>query len=325
MNLHKIFSMVAIIVAAGGLSACNSQGESGSDHDAAYDPGIRTEVDQSIAQSAARASNALETLAMIQRARTAPVAPVVDDAGLPPELRRKATIEFSGPSVELARELAQDIGYGFFETGHRPSNPGLISIDAKDESVAKVLEDVGLQSQKFATVIVDPNQRKVEFRYESGDGFTPRYYVDGGEEKVSHKSSGPIKRRHYVKISPPIACVPCSIAAQPPSAAAIPAPSLPSSASVTTQPSGVAPVVPSSPSQVKPTTNSSATNSPPNGVPSSHPAVTPQNMPSISAPTKPSPAILSMPPGMVPVGQNGNSGSSQPSENLPSGMVPVGR
>jgi defect-in-organelle-trafficking protein DotD len=167
MPKNKLRCLLALSAVAG-LAACGTNdGARPTGPAVAYDPAIRTEVDQQIAQSSARAANALETLAMIQRARTAPAAPALDESGLPEELRRKTTLEFDGPADEAAKSLAEQIGYGFVTTGNPPANPGLVSLDEHDVSVAKALEDLGLQVQRFATVIVDPNLRRVEFRNET--------------------------------------------------------------------------------------------------------------------------------------------------------------
>jgi defect in organelle trafficking protein DotD len=161
------------------------------------DESIRSEVGQSLVQSAAQAANALETLSLIQRARTEPAPSSLDETRLPEDLRRKATVEFTGPADELVKELATNIGYAFLETGERPSNPGLVNIDAHDESVAKILEDIGLQAQIFATVIVDPNLKRVEFRNESGRGATAAQAVVAIQAThVRHTV-----RRHHVVVA----------------------------------------------------------------------------------------------------------------------------
>jgi DotD protein len=41
----------------------------------------------------------------------------------------------------------------------------MVNISAKDVPVAKILEDIGLQVQGVAQVVVDTNVKRVEFRY----------------------------------------------------------------------------------------------------------------------------------------------------------------
>jgi defect-in-organelle-trafficking protein DotD len=137
-----------------------------------YDPAIRSEVDQQIAQSSSQAANALQTLAMIQRARTAPAPSSLDETTLPEELRRKTTVNYSGPGDEVVKDLAGRIGYAFLETGSKPTVPSMVNLTLTDTSVGKALEDIGLQVQVTATVIVNPSARSIEYRNESGNRST---------------------------------------------------------------------------------------------------------------------------------------------------------
>lgn len=174
MQTKYLRRYLALSFTAIAISACAETPSAYKAQTVPYDPAMRGEVEQQLAESAARSANALETLAMIQRTRTAPAAPSLDEASLPPELKRKATVEFTGPAVELARKLAASVGYGFNESGHPPASPGLITVNDHDVSVGKALEDVGLQSAKFATVIVDPNAKHVEFRNDNAEGGLPQ-------------------------------------------------------------------------------------------------------------------------------------------------------
>ena len=197
---------LAALAMMGGLSACATDG--GYQSSSVYDPAIRGEVEQQLAQSASRAANALETLAMIQRARTEPAAPALDESGLPPELKRRTTIEWSGPALEVVRELAGNIGYAFVESGNPPSAPGMVSIDVKDVSVAKALEDVGLQAQRFATVVVDPNARRIEFRHETVEGSTPRAAARAAAAPAPRRRAAAPVRRVRVQTAAECNCGP---------------------------------------------------------------------------------------------------------------------
>ena len=41
----------------------------------------------------------------------------------------------------------------------------MVNVNARDVPVAKILEDIGLQVQGIAQVVVDANTKRVEFRY----------------------------------------------------------------------------------------------------------------------------------------------------------------
>ena len=151
------------------LSAC-ADGSNSNSVSSAYDPALRGEVEQQLAQSASRASNSLETLAMIQRARTEPRPSTLDESQLPEELRRPTTLEWSGPANEAVHRLASSIGYSYIETGRPTSSPGMVSLDVHDVSVGKALDNISLQVEKYATIVIDVNQRRIEYRSEASEG-----------------------------------------------------------------------------------------------------------------------------------------------------------
>jgi len=120
-----------------------------------------------LAESAERASKAQEDLARIQEARTRPAPRPFDEtlAGVPAELRRAVTIEWSGPAPEAARRVAGTVGYSFQVVGNPPATPPMVNVSLREVAAAKAFEDIGLQAQPFGQVVVDPNTRRVEFRY----------------------------------------------------------------------------------------------------------------------------------------------------------------
>lgn len=120
-----------------------------------------------LAESSERAATAQAELARIQEARTRPAPRPFDEtlAGVPSELRRAVTLEWSGPAVEAARRVAVIVGYDFRIVGNPPANPVSIHVSQREAPAAKVLEDIGLQAQPFGQVVVDPNIRRIEYRY----------------------------------------------------------------------------------------------------------------------------------------------------------------
>lgn len=329
-NVALLVAALALPLAIAGCNAPSQPSASGG----GYNPEIQAEVEQSIAQSAAEASNALETLAMIQRARTQPIAPVMDDAGLPPELKRQATIGFTGPSVEIAKEIAQDIGYAFVVEGREPKSPGIISLDVKDEPVFRVLEDVGLQSSEFAAVVVDPNQKTVFFRY--GEPKALSMASAGAQPAppaphVSHSASPKVapKPRHHVKITPMCPCqalaqqaaapkspAPDKVAASPPEKSAASAGGQ-AAAPQTPVAKTSAPVTPASPA---PTATGGAINV---GATASSNKPTTEALPPGMAPTTPQPAAQQKSSTGAAASGPIPSGMTAIQSPVPSGLIPV--
>lgn len=162
-------SVLALAAAALLLGACATQ--AGPTVEPEWDSRSRAEIEDRIAASASRSANALETLAMIERARTEPVPSGISEGlqGFPDELRRPTTIEWSGPADEVAERLSKNIGYSFLKSGSEPSIPVMAQLSARDVPTIKAFENIGLQIAPYATLIVDPNVKRVELRYGSAD------------------------------------------------------------------------------------------------------------------------------------------------------------
>lgn len=165
----------AAILALLGTSACTDAIDFGTkdrnlpDNDS-WDSKAARQIDDTLAKAAERSANANETLAQIERTRTAPTEPAMDGKDmekLPPELRRPTTIEWTGPGVDLVGELARNIGYKYAVVGQEPVIDIMVSVSSVDEPAIKVFEDIGYQVAQYAEVFVDPNAKRIEFRYHS--------------------------------------------------------------------------------------------------------------------------------------------------------------
>lgn len=127
----------------------------------------QAEASRRLSESAERAAVAQEELARIQAARTRPVPAPVDEnlSGVPEDLRRPVTLEWSGPAEEAARRVTAVVGWEFRVVGNAPSAPTMIDVSLRARPAVKALEDVGLQAQPFGQVVVLPGARRVEYRY----------------------------------------------------------------------------------------------------------------------------------------------------------------
>lgn len=126
-------------------------------------------VSAMLAESADRASLALETLASVEKARTPAVnmSPVAD---VPVELRRAISVNWVGPIEPIAKTLADRAGYGFLVLGNQPSIPVVVSVDAENTRVVDALRDIGLQLGTRGDVKVDAQSRMVEIYYAPNAG-----------------------------------------------------------------------------------------------------------------------------------------------------------
>lgn len=123
------------------------------------------EVRDRLAESAHRAVMAHETLAMIERTRDQPAPSPLDETVLPPELQRSISFDWSGPGEEAARQIAREIGYELSVSGNPPAVTPMVHLALRDTASGKILENLGHQVHPKAAVMVDPNLRRIEFRY----------------------------------------------------------------------------------------------------------------------------------------------------------------
>lgn len=126
-------------------------------------------VSAMLAESADRASAALETLAAVEKART-PAAAMSPIGDVPAELRRTITVNWVGPIEPIAKTLADRAGYGFLVLGAEPAISIVVSIDAENTRVVDVLRDIGLQLGMRGDIKVDAQTRMVEIYYAPNSG-----------------------------------------------------------------------------------------------------------------------------------------------------------
>ena len=169
MSNHKIAALILVpaITLAGCAQNLTAQNNITATQTAQQ---TNTYVNSELAEAASRSADALQTLAMIERAKSpAPVMPV-DETALPDALQKKITLDWSGPAGEALSQIAPQIGYTFNETGTKPKTPVFVHVQASDMPAAKLLERIGTEAYPFATVTVDPNVAHIELRYLANAG-----------------------------------------------------------------------------------------------------------------------------------------------------------
>ena len=162
-RFHRVFLLTLVL----GVSACSSLDKHSNDTPqvvAAPDT-----VSAMLANAADRASNALQTLASIESART-PATNVGPVGNAPTELRRAITVNWIGPVEPITNTLAERAGYEFLSIGTPPPVPVVVSIDVENRPVIDVLRDIGLQLGVRGDVKVDSQRRVVEIHYPPNTG-----------------------------------------------------------------------------------------------------------------------------------------------------------
>lgn len=80
-------------------------------------------------------------------------------------LQTRASVDWAGPIAELTDQIAKAAHYRLRVLGQEPAIPIIISLTAKNESLAEILRDIDYRAGEKATIYVYPNTQIVELRY----------------------------------------------------------------------------------------------------------------------------------------------------------------
>lgn len=121
-----------------------------------------------LAESAASVSQSLQRLAEVERAvhpkaklPTPPNASKIGLAGL-------ASVDWNGPIEPIVKRISQASHYKLRVIGRQPAIPVVVSLNAKDKTLADLLRDIGFQAEKSVQLVVYPAHRVIELRYLAG-------------------------------------------------------------------------------------------------------------------------------------------------------------
>ncbi len=118
-----------------------------------------------LAEAASSVSRSMMEMAKVEKVITPPKHDNLLTIPSSYNLQARASVDWSGPIEELTNRLAKAANYRLRVLGKEPSVPVVISINAKDESLAQILRDVDYQAGQKAYIHVYPNRQVVELRY----------------------------------------------------------------------------------------------------------------------------------------------------------------
>lgn len=175
------------------LTACEERPLGPDMQGAYYDPALKQNVDSQLTAAAQEAVAGIRTLDLVERAKGPAPAPEIQESAVPPALLAEMTeINWSGPVEPLLSDLAHRAGYAWVPPLHTPVTPAMVSLSSNKTTVAKALEDVGLQIDKFATIVVDPNKQSITLRYDDqAQHIDPPPHHNGGPPPHARHHSRP--------------------------------------------------------------------------------------------------------------------------------------
>lgn len=173
--MRSAFLMFSVVATLGGCDwiggIVNGNGQEHeqeavcTDKEMAPDPA----VEDPLAAAAERASRASLAAAEVAVARAGPAAAggysVPAGMDLPPELKQRYTVNWTGPLTALLKSLSMEIGYELVIDGAPPAMPLTISLHRQDEPAWRILRDAGLAVSNAATVVLRPNARIIVLRH----------------------------------------------------------------------------------------------------------------------------------------------------------------
>ena len=169
MSHHNIFVLIIITLLGLIAVACTKENKTTVQSEPpvinSKPPVTRSPVTTLLGQISKEATEAQEQLLMVQSARSAPTPTPLDESDLPPELQRNMSLNWVGPAEQVLTKLAEFIEYQLLVVGNPPAITSVIHLNFTNIAVVKIIEQVGLQSYPVAEVTLDPNIKRIEYRY----------------------------------------------------------------------------------------------------------------------------------------------------------------
>jgi len=157
MKTKSLFAVVCVLLLCG---CANSQKIAVISNDS----GARN-AEEKLANAAVSVSESLHQLAEIEQAThpqaKLPAPPTPESIGM----AQNASVEWTGPVGPLVQQIAKATDYKVRVLGTPPAIPVLVSISAKDTQLADILRDAGFQCGNKANIVVYPNKKTIELRY----------------------------------------------------------------------------------------------------------------------------------------------------------------
>ena len=118
-----------------------------------------------LAEAATSVSGSMLEMARVEKVVIPPSADNIQTIPSSQTLLTHASVDWAGPIGDLTERLAKAANFRLRVLGHPPAIPVLISLNAKDRSLAEILRDIDYQAGKKASIHVYPNNQVVELRY----------------------------------------------------------------------------------------------------------------------------------------------------------------
>lgn len=118
-----------------------------------------------IAQAADSVNSSLQQLSAVEKAShpRAKIAPPKDAKAI--GMAQVVSLNWNGPVQPLVKQIASASHYRVSVIGKKPAVPVIVTLNAKNQTLAEILRNVTFQVQAHANISVYPAKRLIELSY----------------------------------------------------------------------------------------------------------------------------------------------------------------
>lgn len=116
---------------------------------------------QELTKAANEVSSQLNELIRLERGELVETRTAKDENGL----KKVITVKWSGSGENLAKGIAEHIGFSFKVSGNTPQTSIIVPLDFKDRTAEDVLRTVANRLEGVAAIKVSENKKQIEVAY----------------------------------------------------------------------------------------------------------------------------------------------------------------
>ncbi len=172
MKINKLFIVAPIVVITVALAGCASESAKRVNLNVKYltsdSAPVKTgdtNAQAQIAEAATSVGHSLQRLSAIQVA-THPHTKLGKPANAKAiGMAQQASLNWNGPVKPVVQKIANASHYRFRVLGKKPAIPVIVTVNAKNQTLAQILRNVTFQAEPAATIKVYPKTKIIELRY----------------------------------------------------------------------------------------------------------------------------------------------------------------
>lgn len=155
----RVVLLFIAVVAALGLTACAKHPTPAEKPT----PAISAKI--ALAEAAQSVSHSINKLNETEQAANPPLSVSAMPNPATYGMNIPASIDWTGPAQSIVKSIAQAASYRFKVLGAKPSAPLIVSLSEHHSNLGTILQNIGLQCRKRASIVVMPHSKTIELQY----------------------------------------------------------------------------------------------------------------------------------------------------------------